>query len=94
VFGLLALAGFAYAPQPADLPDQKMWRIHRTADHGAFQDAARDRGCDAGTARVRQGVFGSGVFAGLSFAVPANSVCESAPRSRSFSSLSLSLSRW
>ncbi|GAA4235366.1 hypothetical protein FHR32_003263 [Streptosporangium album] len=35
VFGLLTLAGFAYAPQPADLPDQKMWRIDRTADYGA-----------------------------------------------------------
>ncbi|MFF8653793.1 Tn3 family transposase [Streptomyces huasconensis] len=43
VFGLLTLAGFAYAPQLADLPDQKMWRIDRTADHGAFQDAARGR---------------------------------------------------
>lgn len=43
VFGLLTLAGFAYAPQLADLPDQKMWRIDRTADYGAFQDAARSR---------------------------------------------------
>nr|WSZ95889.1 Tn3 family transposase [Streptomyces sp. NBC_00857] len=44
VFGLLTLAGFAYAPQLADLPDQKMWRIDRTADYGAFQEAARGRG--------------------------------------------------
>jgi hypothetical protein len=29
------LAGFAYAPQLADLPDQKMWRIDRTADYSA-----------------------------------------------------------
>ncbi len=43
VFGLLTLAGFAYAPQLADLPDQKMWRIDRAADYGAFQDAARGR---------------------------------------------------
>ncbi|WP_331761108.1 Tn3 family transposase (plasmid) [Streptomyces anulatus] len=43
VFGLLTLAGFTYAPQLADLPDQKMWRIDRTADYGAFQDAARGR---------------------------------------------------
>ncbi|MET4921358.1 Tn3 family transposase [Streptomyces sp. PSRA5] len=43
VFGLLTLAGFTYAPQLADLPEQKMWRIDRTADHGAFQDAARGR---------------------------------------------------
>ncbi|WSZ58973.1 transposase [Streptomyces canus] len=35
--------GFAYAPQLADLPDQKMWRIDRTADYGAFTDAARGR---------------------------------------------------
>ncbi|KQZ12076.1 Tn3 transposase DDE domain protein [Streptomyces sp. ADI97-07] len=38
VFGLLTLAGFAYAPQLVDLPDQPMWRIDRTADYGAFQD--------------------------------------------------------
>ncbi|MEV6332663.1 Tn3 family transposase [Streptomyces sp. NPDC051909] len=43
VFGLLTLAGFTYAPQLADLPDQKMWRIDRTADYGPFQDAARGR---------------------------------------------------
>ncbi|MFD3549730.1 Tn3 family transposase [Streptomyces sp. NPDC058655] len=43
VFGLLTLAGFTYAPQLADLPDQKMWRIDRTANYGAFQDAARGR---------------------------------------------------
>jgi TnpA family transposase len=43
VFGLLALAGFAYAPQLADLSDQRMWRIDSTADYGAFQDAARGR---------------------------------------------------
>lgn len=43
VFGLLTLAGFAYAPQLADLPDQKLWRIDRTGDYGAFNDAARGR---------------------------------------------------
>ncbi|MFC6883812.1 MULTISPECIES: Tn3 family transposase [Actinomadura] len=43
VFGFLTLAGFAYAPQLTDLPDQGMWRIDRTADYGAFQDAARGR---------------------------------------------------
>jgi TnpA family transposase len=43
VFGLLTLTGFAYAPQLADLPNQKMWRIDRAADYGAFQDAARGR---------------------------------------------------
>ncbi|GAA5062225.1 hypothetical protein GCM10023336_40410 [Streptomyces similanensis] len=43
VFGLLTLAGFAYAPQLADLPDQKLWRIDRSADYGAFNDAARGR---------------------------------------------------
>ncbi|MEV8248692.1 Tn3 family transposase [Streptomyces rochei] len=51
VFGLLTLAGFAYAPQLADLPDQKMWRIDRTADYGAFQDAARGR---VGLARIER----------------------------------------
>nr|WP_285439725.1 Tn3 family transposase [Streptomyces sp. ISL-11] len=28
------------------MPDQKMWRIDRTADYGAFQDAARGRVLD------------------------------------------------
>ena len=41
VFGLLSLAGFTYAPQLADLPDQKMWRVDHPADYGAFRDAAR-----------------------------------------------------
>lgn len=43
VFGLLTLAGFTYAPQLADLPDQKMWRVDRAANYGAFQEAARGR---------------------------------------------------
>jgi TnpA family transposase len=43
VFGLLTLAGFTYAQQLADLPGQKMWRVDRAADYGAFQDAARGR---------------------------------------------------
>ncbi|MBG6089617.1 TnpA family transposase [Actinomadura viridis] len=43
VFGLLTLAGYAYAPQLADLPDQKMWRIDPRADYGPFTDAARGR---------------------------------------------------
>ena len=36
------LAGFTYAPQLADLPDQKLWRVDHAA-YGAFQDAARGR---------------------------------------------------
>ncbi len=43
VFGLLTLAGFAYAPQLADLPDQRMWRVDTRADYDAFQTAARGR---------------------------------------------------
>ncbi|WP_318782500.1 Tn3 family transposase [Nonomuraea africana] len=43
VFGLLTLAGYSYAPQLADLPDQKMWRTHKTADYGPFNDVARGR---------------------------------------------------
>jgi TnpA family transposase len=34
VFGLLTLAGYTYAPQLADLPYRKMWRIDRAADYG------------------------------------------------------------
>ncbi len=43
VFGLLTLAGFTYAPQLADLPDQKLWRIDTKADYGPFATAARGR---------------------------------------------------
>ncbi|WP_084464891.1 Tn3 family transposase [Microtetraspora fusca] len=43
VFGLLTLAGYTYAPQLADLPDAKMWRIDATADYGPFDTAARGR---------------------------------------------------
>jgi TnpA family transposase len=43
VFGLLTLAGYTYAPQLADLPDQKLWRIDTRADYGPFTTAARGR---------------------------------------------------
>ncbi|MCQ8836225.1 transposase [Streptomyces samsunensis] len=43
VFGLPTLAGFAYAPQLADLPDQRMWRVDRTADYGARSPRCRTR---------------------------------------------------
>jgi TnpA family transposase len=43
VFGLLTLAGFTYAPQLTDLPDQKLWRIDTKADYGPFNTAARGR---------------------------------------------------
>lgn len=43
VFGLLTLAGFTYALQLADLPDQKMWRVDHAIGYGAFQNSARGR---------------------------------------------------
>lgn len=43
VFGLLTLAGWTYAPQLADIPDQKLWRIDTRADYGPFNHAARGR---------------------------------------------------
>ncbi|GLY66522.1 transposase [Amycolatopsis taiwanensis] len=43
VFGLLSLAGWTYAPQLADLPDQKLWRVDPKADYGPFNTAARGR---------------------------------------------------
>lgn len=46
VVGLLGLAGFTYAPQLADLPDQKMWRIDRTASP---RSPATTSTCSAGT---------------------------------------------
>nr|WP_248958428.1 transposase [Sphaerisporangium perillae] len=36
IYGLLTLAGFSYAPQLADLPDQKPWRIDSRADYGPY----------------------------------------------------------
>lgn len=45
------MAGFTHAPQLADLPDQKMWRIDRTVGYGAFQDTARGR---VGLARIER----------------------------------------
>lgn len=41
VFGLLTLGDWHYAPQLADLPDQRTWRIDRQADYGPLQTAAR-----------------------------------------------------
>jgi TnpA family transposase len=41
VFCFLTMAGRLYAPQLADIPDQKLWRIDRHADYGPFNTAAR-----------------------------------------------------
>ena len=41
VFGILTLAGRIYAPQLADVPDQRLWRIDPRADYGPFNTAAR-----------------------------------------------------
>ena len=43
VFGLLTLGGRHYAPQLADIPDQKLWRIDRGAHYGLLNTAARGR---------------------------------------------------
>ena len=43
VFGLLALLDIEYRPEPADLPDSKLWHIDRDADYGALATAARGR---------------------------------------------------
>jgi TnpA family transposase len=51
VFGLLALLGFDYRPQLADLPDAKLWRIDADADYGPLDAAARGR---IDLARVRR----------------------------------------
>jgi len=41
VFGILTLGGRIYAPQLADIPDQRLWRIDRKAAYGPFNTAAR-----------------------------------------------------
>lgn len=43
VFGVLALLDIEYRPEPADLPDTKLWHIDRDADYGALATAARGR---------------------------------------------------
>jgi TnpA family transposase len=43
VFGLCHLLGREYRPALADMPDQRSWRVHRTADYGPLNPAARGR---------------------------------------------------
>jgi TnpA family transposase len=43
VFGLLELLGISYRPTLADLPDQKGWRISKSADYGPLNTFARGR---------------------------------------------------
>ena len=43
VFGLLHLLNFDYRPQPADLPDTKLWCIDGSADYGPLATATRGR---------------------------------------------------
>ncbi len=72
---------------------RRLGKVTSTTELRCVRSRACGRsGCDAGTACVRQGVFGRGSSARLPRAVPADSVCDIAARSRSFSSLSLSLS--
>ena len=41
VFGLLHLLGFAYRPQLANLPDQRLWRVDTRVDYGPLNTVAR-----------------------------------------------------
>ena len=43
VFGLLALLGFDYRPQPADLPDARLWCIDPASGYGPLSPALRGR---------------------------------------------------
>ncbi len=43
VFGLLELLGISYRPALADLPDQKGWRIDKTAEYGPLNSFARGK---------------------------------------------------
>jgi TnpA family transposase len=51
VFGLLELLGISYRPALADLPDQKGWRISKSADYGPLNTFARGR---VDTAKIRK----------------------------------------
>lgn len=43
VFGILNLLDIEYRPEPADLPDSKLWGIDGDADYGALAAAVRGR---------------------------------------------------
>jgi TnpA family transposase len=43
VFGLFRILGWQFAPDLADLPDTRLWRINPTADYGSLQGVARSR---------------------------------------------------
>jgi TnpA family transposase len=45
VFGLSHLLGREYRPALADMPDQKSWRVDRTADYGPLPRSVRRRAC-------------------------------------------------
>jgi TnpA family transposase len=43
VFGILNLLDIEYRPEPADLPDNKLWHIDQKADYGPLATAARGK---------------------------------------------------
>jgi TnpA family transposase len=43
IFGLFWLLGYQFSPRPADLPDQRFWRLDRQADYGPLDRLARHR---------------------------------------------------
>lgn len=43
VFGILNLLDIEYRPEPADLPDTRLWHIDAAADYGPLATAARGR---------------------------------------------------
>ena len=43
IFGLFALLGYQFSPRLADLGDQRLWRLDRTADYGPLNSIARHR---------------------------------------------------
>ncbi|MGH3631794.1 MAG: Tn3 family transposase, partial [Sciscionella sp.] len=43
IFGLVHLLDKQYRPSPADLPDERLWRVDQAADYGPLNTAARGR---------------------------------------------------
>jgi Tn3 transposase DDE domain len=81
VFGLLDLLGISYRPALADLPDQRGWRISKSADYGSLNTFARGR---LDTAKIRRMcslvkcTFGSsyvGFFAGAHWPLTGRKRC-------------------
>jgi len=93
VFGLLHLLDFDYRPQPADLPDTKLWCIDGSADYGPLATATRGR-IDLAKIRVHWPDFLRIVASIHTGAVSAHDVIRMLARGGSFTQLGEALAHY